>query len=254
MAHNLFDITGRHALVTGSGSGIGLGMAEGLLEAGCKVVLHSHSQLAVQECSRLREKGFDVEAVTGDLSDVEDTRRVFKDALTLLDGRIDILVNCAGAQARYDVMDFPLDKFEEVMNVNNRAAFILSQLAAENMLTRNYGKIINVASMQSWFGGNRTAAYSASKGAIAQLTKSFGNELASRGISVNAIAPGWVATKLTQAVVDDQERSADIGHRIPIKRWGSPDDFKGPVIFLASAASDFLSGAVIPVDGGYPVM
>lgn len=251
MAHTLFELQGKHAFVTGSGSGIGLGMAEGLLEAGCRVVLHSRSDNAVKEAERLRAMGYDARAVVGDVVTAEGAEDTFRRALEELDGRIDILVNNAGAQHRDPALDFPLEKFDEVMNVNNRTVFILSKLAAENMMERGYGKIINTASMQSFFGIPNTPAYAASKGAVAQLTKALGNEWISKGINVNAIAPGWIATKLTQAVTSDENRTKEIMGRLPAGRWGHPDDFKGPVIFLASAASDYLSGVVLPVDGGY---
>lgn len=251
MVHSLFDISGKHALVTGSGSGIGLGMAEGLLEAGCRVVLHSHGQNAAKEAERLKALGYDAAYVTGDLETEEGAKAVFEAALKELGGQIDILVNNAGAQYRSPALDFPLEEFDRVMNVNNRTVFILSKLAAENMMQRGYGKIINTASMQSFFGIPNTPAYAASKGAIAQLTKALGNEWISKGINVNALAPGWIATKLTQAVTEDPVRTKEIMGRLPAGRWGQPEDFKGPVIFLASAASDYLSGAVIPIDGGY---
>lgn len=251
MVYSLFDITGMHALVTGSGSGIGLGMAEGLLEAGCRVVLHSHGDNAVKEAERLRGLGYDARAVTGDLTTEAGVNAVFAAALEELDGRIDILVNNAGAQFRAPSLDFPVEEFDRVMNVNNRSVFLLSKLAAANMLLRGYGKIINTASMQSFFGIPNTVAYAASKGAVAQLTKAMGNEWISQGINVNALAPGWIATKLTKAVTEDPVRTAEIMGRLPAGRWGQPADFKGPVVFLASHASDYLSGAVIPVDGGY---
>ena len=251
MTHELFNLEGKHAFVTGSGSGIGLGMAEGLLEAGCTVVLHSRGESAVAQAQRLSGMGYAAKVVTGDLTEESWVKQIFTQALEKLDGRIDILVNCAGAQYRAPAMDFPLEKFDEVMNVNNRSVFILSKLAAENMLLRRYGKIINIASMQSFFGIPNTPAYAASKGAVAQLTKALGNEWISQGINVNALAPGWIATKLTKGVVEDPVRTQEIMGRLPAGRWVKPDDFKGPVIFLASAASDYLSGAVIPVDGGY---
>ena len=251
MVHELFDITGKKALVTGSGSGIGLGMAEGLLEAGCTVVLHSRGDTAVKEAERLCGMGYDAKAVTGDLETEEGAKAVFAAALEKLGGDIDILVNNAGAQFRAPTLEFPLEEFDRVMNVNNRTAFIMSKLAGEVMLKKGYGKIINTASMQSFFGIPITPAYAASKGAIAQLTKAIGNEWISKGVNVNALAPGWIATKLTKGVTEDPVRSKEILGRLPAGRWGYPEDFKGPIIFLASHASDYLSGAVIPVDGGY---
>ena len=251
MAHELFDIAGKKALVTGSGSGIGLGMAEGLLEAGCTVVLHSHGQNAVKECERLCALGYDAKAVTGDLETEEGAKAVFAAALEQLGGDIDILVNNAGAQFRAPALEFPVEEFDRVMNVNNRTVFIMCKLAGEIMLKKGYGKIINTASMQSFFGIPITPAYAASKGAVAQLTKAIGNEWISKGVNVNAVAPGWIATKLTKGVTEDPERSKEIMSRLPAGRWGYPADFKGPIIFLASHASDYLSGAVIPIDGGY---
>ncbi len=251
MAHELFDIAGKKALVTGSGSGIGLGMAEGLLEAGCTVVLHSHGQNAVKEAERLRGLGYDAKAVTGDLETEEGAKAVFAAALEALGGDIDILVNNAGAQFRAPALEFPVEEFDKVMNVNNRTVFIMCKLAGEIMLKKGYGKIINTASMQSFFGIPITPAYAASKGAVAQLTKAIGNEWISKGVNVNALAPGWIATKLTKGVTEDPERTKEIMSRLPAGRWGYPADFKGPIIFLASHASDYLSGAVIPIDGGY---
>ncbi len=253
MVHELFDITGKKALVTGSGSGIGLGMATGLLEAGCTVVLHSHGQNAVKEAERLRGLGLDAKAVTGDLTTKEDCEAVFAAALEQLGGEIDILVNNAGAQFRCDAEDFPVEEFDKVMTINNRSAFILSQLAAKNMIPRGYGKIINTASMQSFFGIPNTPAYAASKGAIMQLTKSLGTAWISKGINVNALAPGWIKTKLTKAVTGNPENAKPILDRIPAGRFGEPSDFRGPIVFLASHASDYLAGAIIPIDGGYLV-
>ena len=249
MVHELFDITGKHALVTGSGSGIGLGMAEGLLEAGCRVILHSRGENAKAEAARLKAAGFDVDYVLGDVSTEEGATAVFNEALEKLGGVIDILINNAGAQYRAPALEFPLEEFDKVMNVNNRTAFIMSKLAAANMIPRGYGKIICTASMQSFFGIPNTPAYAASKGAIAQLAKALGNEWISKGINVNCVAPGWIATKLTKGVTEDPERTKEIMGRLPAGRWGYPSDFKGPIIFLASHASDYLSGAVIPIDG-----
>lgn len=251
MAHELFDIAGKHAFVTGSGSGIGLGIAEGFLEAGASVVLHSRTDTALQEAERLRGMGYDAKAVTGDLSDETEAEAVFRRALEALGGELDILVNNAGTQYRARTLDFLLEKFDMVMDVNIRSVFVLSKLAAEHMIPRGHGKIINTASMQSFFGMIGTPAYAASKGAVAQLTKALGNEWISKGINVNAIAPGWITTKLAKAVREDEDRMREIMSRLPAGRWGTPGDFRGPAIFLASSASDYLSGVILPVDGGY---
>ena len=251
---DLFDISKKKAFVTGSGSGIGLGLAKGLLEAGATVVLASHSDRAVHAADELRAQGYDAYSVTGDLADGDETQRVFREVMDILDGRMDILVNCAGAQYRSPAADFPIEEFDRVMDVNLRSIFILSQLAGKHMIERGYGKIVNIASMQSFFGIPHTPAYAASKGAVAQLTKAMGNEWISKGVNVNAIAPGWFATKMTKAVVEDEVRCREILPRIPAGRWGRPEDMVGALIFLCSKASDFLSGVVLPVDGGYLTM
>lgn len=177
----------------------------------------------------------------------------FYKAVELLGG-VDILVNCAGIVRRHKSEEFPVEDWDLVMEVNLNAVFHLSQLAAREMLKINYGKIINVASMLSWQGGMTVPSYAASKGGVAQLTKAFGNEWIARGINVNAIAPGYMATDINTALLDPANpRYRQITDRIPAGRWGTPEDLKGVCVFLASAASDYLSGAVIPVDGGYLV-
>ena len=251
MEHTLFDIRGKKAFVTGSGSGIGLGIAEGLLEAGAIVVLHSRSDSAVKEAKRLSDLGYKARAITGDLESVTDVEHLFQKAISILGNQIDILVNCAGTQYRSPATEFPIEKYDEIMAVNARSMFAMCKCAAPYMMERRYGKISNIASMQSFFGIPNTPAYAASKGAVAQLTKALGNEWISKGINVNALAPGWIATKLTKAVVEDADRTREIMGRLPAGRWGLPSDFKGPAIFLASAASDYLSGVILPVDGGY---
>ena len=248
---NLFDIQGKKAFVTGSGTGIGRGIAEGFLEAGATVVLSSRTQAAEEAASEYRSRGHKAFAVTGDLGDSSRVEGIFTEALKILGGNIDILVNNAGTQHRAASEDFPLAEFDRVMNVNLRCYFQLSQLAGRIMLARGYGKIINIGSMQSFFGIPRTPAYAASKGAVAQLTKVLGNEWISRGVNVNAIAPGWFDTKLIKAVMEDEVRSAEIMGRLPAGKWGQARDIKGPAIFLASAASDYLAGVILPVDGGY---
>ena len=249
--NNLFDISGKKAFVTGSGTGIGRGIAEGFLEAGATVVLSSQGGAAQEAAKEYRALGYDAYAVTGDLGDSSQVEELFGKAMELLGGRIDILVNNAGTQHRAPSEVFPLHEFDRVMNVNCRSYFQLCQLAARDMLGRRYGKIINIASMQSFSGIPLTPAYAASKGAVAQMTKVLGNEWIQRGVNVNAIAPGWFDTKLIKAVMEDPVRSTEIMGRLPAKRWGKAADIKGPAIFLASSASDYLAGVILPVDGGY---
>lgn len=251
---NLFDLTGKRALVTGGGRGLGLGMAEGLAEAGAKVVILGSSDAVMKAAESLCAKGLNVTGLQGDLSDRDGIPNLFDKAVSLLGGGIDILLNNAGVQRRNHCEDFTLEDWDTVIGVNLNAVFVLCQLAGRKMLEQGGGKIINLASMLSFFGGFTVPAYAASKGAVAQLTKALCNEWASKGINVNAIAPGYMATDMNAALTDPENpRYKEITDRIPAHRWGTGDDMKGAAIFLASAASDYLNGAVIPVDGGYLV-
>lgn len=246
-----FDLTGKKAIVTGSTRGLGLGMAEGLMEAGAEVIIIGTSDKALEVASEYRKKGFLCHGVVADLGNREDIFSGFQEAMKKLDGTLDILVNAAGIQKRHLAEEFPMEDWDAVIDVNLNAVFMLCQLAAKEMLKNGYGKIINVASMLSFFGGFTVPAYAASKGAVSQLTKALSNEWASKGIHVNAIAPGYMATEMNTALINDEGRNTEILGRIPAKRWGNAEDMKGATIFLASQASDYLSGAIIPVDGGY---
>lgn len=190
-------------------------------------------------------------AVREDLLDPEAPPRLFRQALKLLNGQVDILVNNAGIQRRHKSEEFPLEDFDDVLQVNLRAVFRLSQLAGREMLRRGHGKIINVASMNSYFGGMLIPAYAASKAGVAAITRTLNNEWMSQGVSVNAIAPGYMATDMCAALQQDERRNQNILARIPAGRWGTPNDVKGLAVFLASAASDYIGGAIIPIDGGY---
>ena len=169
----------------------------------------------------------------------------------MLGGKIDILLNDAGVQRRNHCEDFTLEDWDTVINVNLNAVFVLCQLAGREMLKQGSGKIINMASMLSFFGGFTVPAYAASKGAVAQLTKALSNEWAGKNIQVNAIAPGYMATEMNTALINDNGRNTEILARIPAGRWGTAKDMKGLAVFLASDASNYISGAVIPLDGGY---
>ena len=248
---NLFDLTGKRALVTGGGRGLGLGMAEGLAEAGAKVVILGSSDAVMKAAETLRSKGLDVTGLQGDLSDRAGIPAVFDKAVALLGGGIDILLNNAGVQRRNHCEDFTLEDWDTVIGVNLNAVFVLCQLAGRKMLEQGGGKIINLASMLSFFGGFTVPAYAASKGGVAQLTKALSNEWSGKNIQVNAIAHGYMATEMNTALINDEGRNKEILGRIPAGRWGTPEDMKGLAIFLASPASDYISGAVIPVDGGY---
>ena len=248
---SLFDLSGKRALVTGGGRGLGLGMATGLAEAGAKVVIIGSSAAAEKSAQALREKGLDVTGLRGDLSDRDGLPVLFDQAVALLGGGIDILLNNAGVQRRNHCEDFTLEDWDTVLNVNLSTVFVLCQLAGRKMLAQGGGKIINMASMLSFFGGFTVPAYAASKGGVAQLTKALSNEWAGKNIQVNAIAPGYMDTEMNTALVNDEGRNTEILGRIPAHRWGRPEDMKGLAVFLARPPPDYITGAVIPVDGGY---
>ena len=244
MAYGL--LKGKKAILTGA-RGLAEGIAEGFTREGAEVVVFSKSDSA----QRLVDEGRARYAVRMDLSDRKQCAAAFEKALGLLGGRLDILVNCAGIQRRHNPEDFPMEDWDEVLEVNLTATFEMCQMAGRVMLRQGRGKIINIASMQSFFGGTRIPAYAASKGGVAQMTKTLSDDWAAKGINVNAIAPGYMATEMNAALIADPERSASILKRIPAGRWGTGEDMAGPCIFLASELSDYLSGAIIPVDGGY---
>lgn len=250
---DLFDLTGKNAIVTGAAQGLSRGMAEGLLEAGVQVVLFDLSEKVMDVAAEYRGKGWKCYGVRADIGNRALREEGFQTALEVLQGRLDILVNGAGIQRRHPCEEFPIEEWEAVINVNQTAVFAMCQLAARVMIPQGRGKIINIASMLSFFGGYTVPAYAASKGAVAQLTKACANEWAGKGININALAPGYMETEMNVALIHDEGRNQEITARIPAHRWGTPQDMKGPVCFLASAASDYLNGAIIPVDGGYLV-
>lgn len=251
---NLFDLTGKKALVTGGSRGLGRGIAEGFMEYGAEVAVVGASARALATAQEFCEKGYRCHGVQADLAQRSQVYRAFNEALEKLGGEIDILVTSHGIQRRHSAEVFPLEDWDEVVRVNLNAVFILCQEAGKRMLQKGYGKIINIASMISFFGGQTIPAYAATKGGVTQLTKEMSNDWFARGINVNAIAPGYMATEMNTALMDpDGPRYEQITARIPAGRWGMPDDMKGTAIFLASKASDYLGGAVIPVDGGYLV-
>lgn len=250
----LFDLSHRKALVTGGGRGIGLGITKALCMAGAEVVIVGSSARTKQHAEELSAQMHGkVSGICYDLQNLDGLEQLFQQAQELLGGQVDILVNNAGIQRRYDADEFPLEELKRVIDINQMATYLLCQLAARQMKPRRYGKIINMASMTSFFGSYRISAYACSKGAIAQMTKAFSNEWAPYGINVNAIAPGGFRTEMTEALWNNSEADRQAMERTPYGRWGTEEDIMGTVIYLASHASDYVCGAILPVDGGYLV-
>jgi NAD(P)-dependent dehydrogenase (short-subunit alcohol dehydrogenase family) len=231
----MFDFTGKTVFITGGASGIGREIAKAFLGAGANVIV---AGLPTSEPA--------LDQVRTEHLDISDASAVAKLIATV--PKLHVVINAAGMIRRDD--EYNLDAFEQVIDVNLTGAMRVS-MAARPKLLATQGCIVNFASMYSIFGGPRCPAYSASKGAIAQLTRSLGVAWAPDGIRVNAVAPGWIATTLTQALRDDEARSAPIMARSPFRRWGRPEEIAGPVLFLCSDAASFITGAIIPVDGGY---
>jgi 2-deoxy-D-gluconate 3-dehydrogenase len=247
---NMFRIEGKTALVTGGDKGLGAAIAVALAQGGADVMVTSRSGRADDTLRAIAAAGRRGEAFAADFETPGSAEGLVAEALRRL-GRLDILVNNAGIQRRADVLDFPMEYWESVMQINLKACWILSQNAARHMAERGSGKIINIASVLSFQGGLRVHAYAAAKHALAGLTKSMANELASKGINVNAIAPGYMNTDNIEALVNDPVRSKQLLERIPAGRWGVPEDLAGPALFLASAASDYVHGHVLVVDGAW---
>jgi 2-deoxy-D-gluconate 3-dehydrogenase len=244
-----FDLSGKVALVTGASGGLGQAMAIGLAEAGADIIAVSHSE-SVETVKAIVALGRKAQLIAVDLSREELLDRLFEQALSLY-GRIDILVNNAGTIRRKPAAEHTRNDWHEVIDLNLNSLFFLSQLVGNHMIERGSGKIINIASMLTYQGGINVPGYTASKHAVAGVTKALANEWGSKGIQVNAIAPGYMETNNTTAIRADEKRYASILERIPAARWGTPDDMKGPVVFLASSAADYLNGHVLCVDGGW---
>lgn len=247
-----FRLDGKTALVTGCRRGLGKAMALGLAEAGADIIGVSTnmepSGSAVEREVRALGRAF-----TGYACDFADRAALYQfiQQVTSAFARIDILVNNAGLVLRTPAADYADEDWDRTLEVNLSAQFILTREIGKPMLARGQGKIIFVGSLLTFQGGIRVPAYAASKGGVGQLTKAFANEWAGRGLHVNALAPGYIATDATEALVNDPARYQAILDRIPAGRWGDPDDFKGPVVFLASAASDYVNGEILTVDGGW---
>lgn len=244
-----FDLTGRTALVTGGGRGLGAGITRAMLDAGADVIVYGRSELSTDLVEYAAERGRALDLYSVDLGDSDAIAEV--SARVLAERQVDILVNNAGTQERHPAVDFPLESFDRVMDVNLRSVFQLCQIFGRPMLERGDGKVINMASLLSFQGGLTVPAYAASKGAVAQLTKALCNEWSSKGVNVNAVAPGYMATDMNTALLADPVRLEQLSVRIPAGRWGQPEDIGNVVVFLASSASTYIHGQVLAVDGGW---
>ena len=248
----MFDLTGKTALVTGCKRGIGFAMAEALAEAGADIIGVSASLekegSAIEQ--RVEELGKKFSAYQCDFSS-RDSLYSFIKAVKADHSKIDILVNNAGTILRKPAAEHPDEYWDKVIEVNLNAQFVLSREIGKDMVANGSGKIIFTASLLTFQGGITVPGYAASKGAVGQLTMALSNEWASKNVQVNAIAPGYIATDNTEALRNDEDRSQSILARIPAGRWGTPKDFKGPIVFLASEASDYMSGSILTVDGGW---
>jgi 2-deoxy-D-gluconate 3-dehydrogenase len=246
-----FGLRGKVALVTGSSQGLGKAMARALAQAGADVIVNGReaAKLApvVKEIEALGGKAT---AIAADLGDRVGVQRLIEQSIAW-QGHLDILVNNAGTIRRTPAADYSDADWDLVLNVNLNGVFTACRAAGRHMLARGSGKIVNIASLLSFFGGFTVPAYAASKGGVAQLTKALSNEWSGKGVQVNAIAPGYMRTDNTAALQADPVRSKEILSRIPANRWGEPADLEGAIVFLASSASDYLSGHVMAVDGGW---
>jgi 2-dehydro-3-deoxy-D-gluconate 5-dehydrogenase len=247
--HPLFDLTGKVAMVTGASTGLGQGMSVGLAQAGADLVLVDRVE-STETSEKLNALQCKSAILVADLSRMDAIRDVVARAITEY-GRVDILVNNAGIIRRTPALEFSETDWDDVMNINTKTVFFLSQAVGRDMMKRKAGKIINIASLLSFSGGITVPAYAASKGAVAQITKALANEWGQYGININAIAPGYMVTNNTANLRKDAERTRQISERIPAGRWGTPEDLAGAAVFLASKASDYVNGHVLLVDGGW---
>ena len=246
-----FSVAGKKCIVTGGAQGLSRGMAEGLLENGAEVVLMDLQAEKLQKVvDEYNAMGYKAYAVFGNLSQKSEIDRMFDEAMQYLGGELDVMIPAAGIQRRYEPWEFPEEQWRLVIDVDLNHVWFMCQKAIQVMKDRDtVGKIINIASMNSYFGGTTVPAYSAAKGAIVSLTRSIASDCADHSICCNAIAPGYMDTEMCANMT--QERKDECTARIPAARWGTPEDVKGPILFLASSASDYLNGATIPVDGGF---
>ncbi|PRX28184.1 gluconate 5-dehydrogenase [Paraburkholderia sp. BL18I3N2] len=247
---NMFDLSGRRALVTGSSTGIGYALAKGLAGAGAEIILNGRSEARLAEAvSRLRDEGATVHAASFDVTSADDVENAIVNIEREI-GAIDILVNNAGMQRRAPLEQFSHEQWQELMKTNVDSVFLVGQAVARHMIERQRGKIINICSVQSELGRPNIAAYTASKGAVKMLTKGMAIDWGQHGIQVNGLGPGYFKTELTEALVNDETFSKWLIGRTPSRRWGDVEDLVGAAVFLASNASNFVNGHILYVDGG----
>jgi 2-deoxy-D-gluconate 3-dehydrogenase len=244
-----FSLEGKAALVTGANTGIGQAIAVALAEAGADVALAGRSE-PTETLALIAATGRKAVNIKADLSSIEPVGRVIDEAVAGL-GKVDILVNNAGIIRRDDLLQFSEADWDAVIDTNLKTLFFLSQAAAKGMVERGAGKIVNIASLLTFQGGIRVPSYAAAKSGVGGVTKAMANELAAKGVQVNAIAPGYISTNNTAALQGDETRNRQILERIPTGRWGDPKDIAGAAVFLASPASDYVSGHMLAVDGGW---
>ena len=250
MILDLFSLTGKNALVTGSSRGLGAAIAVAFAEAGANVALHGSSAVPADVIELVARTGARHVELAADLRHPDRCPELIDRTVSAL-GSIDILINNAGMIRRAPAVDFTTADWDEVLATNLTSVFRLCQGAGRHMLAQGFGKIVNIASLLSFQGGITVPSYAAAKGGVAQLTKALSNEWASKGVQVNAIAPGYMETDNTEALRKDAARSRQILERIPAARWGTPQDVAGAAVFLASPASDYINGHILAVDGGW---
>ncbi|WP_456274515.1 SDR family oxidoreductase [Bacillus sp. AK031] len=250
MTQKLFDLTGKVAAITGATRGIGKSMAVALAEAGADIALLQRNPGQTNVKEQIEQIGRKCFIIPCDLEKKDEVKSAIPKVISAL-GKIDILVNNAGIQRRSPAVDFSESDWDDVLSINLKVVWLLCQEAGRYMVSKGEGKIINIASLLSYQGGYTVPAYAAAKGGVAQMTKALSNEWAKEGVNVNAIVPGYIATDMNTALINDPTRSKQILDRIPAERWGDPDDFMGTVVYLASNASNYVHGHLLAVDGGW---
>lgn len=246
-----FSLSGKKAIVVGGAGDLGKAMVEAILQAGAEAVVIDIDNRLFEICEGFKADGFNASPIIADISKISEIKSSYESALKILGGKVDILINSAGIQRRYPSEEFPDEEWSKVISINLDATFYYCKYAGNTMLENGGGKIINIASIMSYLGGITIPAYAASKGGVGQLTKALSNDWAAKGICVNAIAPGYMDTQLNVALVNDKKRTEEVYNRVPMRRWGTGEDLKGLTVLLSSSASDYITGCVIPVDGGY---